>query len=489
MTLGVKLHAPDLARNTLDDSSQHSGAREDVRQGIESNRIVRAKVRSLLHGHLNWLEREAHLDSDRAGLGVTPALLSAFHQAIRRSVLDIEGTAPRLLQTLAKDWPGTLPSDPTCRALRAALNRLATLSPFVRRTKSGWRICLSLARATDIEDPRLALLTQAEITPHSARRTGFRPAPEQGILLHSGSGDPDSDAESHKERARPSSELGLGLNDSRDSWLAAAEKTGRVWGRPTAEMISSMGTVLGATTYEVAVALLGARRGTERRKWARRPYTHRERMGVTRALERLLKAGLITREGNRWSVPEHATLKADRAAFWDGMQATLEQQRPKAIDECRAISVMREVGKARGWRIGSHEAVRDLDRHIKEIATKRNIDLAAGGGQWRYLLDEYAHKARFVAPYMLAVLREIEAGWEAFGYRHDPAEALCEAPMQRVKASTHRDVKPENPLAPEQIDERHPDVPVYVRTTPLRPWEAAAEERARGWGRRKESAA
>lgn len=471
MTLAVNVHSTDLQRKTPDDSPQHTDAREDVRQGIESCRIVRAKVRSLLHGHLNWLEREAHLDPDRGGLGVTHALLFACHQAIRRSVPDIEGSAPRLLQALSKDWPGPLPSDTTCRALRAALNRLATFSPFIRRTKAGWRICLGLGRATDIEDPRLALLTEAEIIPHSARSTGFRPAPEQGILLHSGSGAPDSDAEPYKERARPSSELGQGLNGSRKSWLAAAEKTGRVWGLPTAEMISSMGSVLGATTNEVAVALLGARRGTERRKWAKRPYTSRERIGVTRALERLLKAGLILREGNRWSVPEHATLKADRAAFWEGMQATLEVQRPKAIGEAPAISVLREVAKSKGLRVGSHESVRDLDRLLKAVDAKRGTDLAKGEGRWRYLLDEHAAKARFVAPYLLKVVEQIEIDWERAGFTVEPPPVLPPAPVQRVKP----------PAVTPPAD--HHGVPTFVRTTPLRPWEAAAEARAiaRGW--------
>ena len=477
MTLAGTVLPTDPTRKTPDDSPQHTDAREDVRQGIESNRITRARVRSLLHGHLNWLQREAVKDTDRAGLGVTSDLLSACHAAIRRSVLDIEGTASKILKALSKDWPGALPSDPTCRALRAALNRLAMLSPFVRRTKSGWRICLGLARVTDFEDPRLALLTEAEISPISARVAGFQPDSNRQGSLFSGDAAQDSDAVPYKERACPSSELGQGLNGCRESWLAAAVKTGRVWGLPTAEMISSVcGSVLGTSAHEVAIALLGARRGTERRKWAKRPYTSRERIGVTRALERLLKTGLIHREGNRWSVPEYATLKADRAAFWEEVQVTLEVQRPKAIGQAPAISVLREVAKSKGLRVGSHEAVRDLDRLLKRVDAERGTDFAKGEGRWRYLLEEHAAKARFVAPYLLKVVEQIEIDWEREGFtvaqvEVTPAPVLPPPPVQRAKA----------PAVTPPAD-RH-GVPTFIRTTPMPPWEAAAEARAlaNGW--------
>lgn len=457
MTLAGTVLPTDPSRKTPSNVTERSPAFHGVGQRVSDARVTRARVRSLIHGHINWLGRAALEDTNRAGLGVTPAFLQACHEAVRRSVPDIEGSAARIVLALAQYWPGALPFDPTNRALRAALNRLAGLSPFVVRCRGGWRIRLGLARATDAEDPRLEVLAKAELLQRSGAAAGFRRGSSHGIVLRSVPTAQDSYAEPYKERARPP--IGVLPLESRWAWLSAASRTGRVWGKVTGEMISSWrGGPLEGRPHDVAVTLLAAR-GATARKWAQRPYTQRERQGLTRALQRLLEAGLLAKDGERWVVPTYAAEAGEQAGLTEDV-ATLaaeigQAEAQQAEPESKAITVLREVAAARGWALGKPAAVRRLDEALKQREARYGCPEVHGGEHWRRMFDEYGPRARYVAPYLAMVL-------EASSKR--PEHDLAPSPMLRAKAEL-------------------PEVPTYVRTTPLRPFEAAAEARAsaKGW--------
>lgn len=454
MTWNVEptVHAHSHPRKT---SSEPKWATEG--SVVEASRLVKAKVRSLLHGHLNWLERTALGDRCRTGLAVTRSLLGACHAAVRCSAQDINGSAAHVLSRLSRHWPGALPSDPTFRALRAALGRLAMLSPFVRRSRLGWCISVGLARCMDVDDPRLALLTKAEILRDSGLDAGFRQAAEQQILLISATDAQDSSRNTHKERARASSGDGRGFL-SRAAWLAAAGRTGRVWGRVTADLLSSIRSPRG-NARDVAATLLSSRRCTRSRKWAQRPFTNNERVGVARALERLVAAGLVTKDGDRWRVPKVAKPEVDRDLFEADVEAlSLEFERVEDSQPdppCPAIAVLRAEAERRGWRIGSDRALAQLDLVLKERKATIGSPAADGGDYWRYVLEQYGARARYVAPYLAAVLAA-PADQETLD--------MPPAPMQTVRANPAPVADPRPPIE--------------------RPWMLEAAKRASAWGPR-----
>lgn len=159
------------------------------------------------------------------------------------------------------------------------------------------------------------------------------------------------------------------------------------------------------------------------------------------------------------------------------------------VDHCNAVHVMFAEASERGLRVGPQRHVDALDAVLREEHAANADPAHEGGSAWRARLDEaLARSPDVLAPYLLAVIR---------GRAEDrKVPSLPAAPMQRV---IDREPKPSY-KAPEQPPYMAPEhgrtiatapatIPVFVRTSPLRPWEIAAEQQAAAWGRRKESAA
>lgn len=279
----------------------------------------RSRAQAIVYSHIDRLPAELAAQPGKLGKAIALRVLQAMKLAISPRCRNIEGTAADVIAALASRWAGPIPSDPTYRATRKALARLAEVTPLVERRGRRWAILIGdYARLDDPTDRRIGALQVAandRILPYSACNADTDSAPHGRMLLNmvgaSEAIQPVTRSWTTKERARATSLVG---SVGRAAWLRQADTLGR-WAAIAARLISAEPRIYRGTANGVAVALLSSVREAalpgQRRKWAQRPYTARERIGIARALKRLAECRLVTERAGEWSVPRHLTIAGD----------------------------------------------------------------------------------------------------------------------------------------------------------------------------------
>lgn len=283
----------------------------------------RSQAQAIVYSHIDRLPAQLAAQPGKLGKAIAPRFLQAMKLAMSSRCRNIEGTAADVIEALAPRWAGPLPSDPTYRATRKALARLAEVTPLVERRGRRWAILIGdYARLDDPTDRRVGALQVAandRILPYSAGNADTDSAPDGRMLLNiagaSKAIQPVTGSWTTKEHARAS---GLVGSVGRAAWLREVDTLGR-WAAVAARLISAEPRIYQGTPNAVAVALLSSVREAalpgQRRKWAQRPYTARERIGVARALKRLAECRLVNERDGEWSVPRHHTIAGDEESI------------------------------------------------------------------------------------------------------------------------------------------------------------------------------
>ena len=516
-------------------------AREQYRREV----VRPAKARGIVHRHLRLVSGMTHVTSSR-GNATARQICAAIEDEIARGRKNRwTGSRAKASKVLARALAahGALPGD---RAWREGLRVVAASTGLVVLRGHTVEIAFDVARAETPEDARLRLLENGQLARDSASDAGdcapVAPSENSGLACDTASPKTDSGVRFQGGHIEERARITRPLPSSSLPFSAWAQATGSsLWGKRIAQLLLRSGDLRGSSR-DAARQLLGramgkvttgGRRYTLRGatshvgppSWTKTTARQTILRGISRALERFGAQGLLVREGETWSLPrwpDHEalaergireiavsepsppspamqahlrsngvvgpeTLSAPEARevskrFYadapvlkrkpDGFRPEFNTSKPESVprvDHCDAIHVMFRVAAEAGMRVGPQQHVDALDANLQDEAEEAECTLHQGGVGWRAVMDKMLERdPEVLAPYLLAIMRDRT---EARKKAEQAGPVLPPAPVQRVR-----------PPAVTPVADHH-EVPTYVRTSPLRPWEAAAEARAiaKGW--------
>jgi len=516
-------------------------AREQYRREV----VRPAKARGIVHRHLRLVSGMTHAASSR-GNATARQICAAIEDEIARGRKNRwTGSRAKAFKVLARALAahGALPGD---RAWREGLRVVAASTGLVVLRGHTVEIAFDVARAETPEDARLRLLENGQLACDSATDASdsapVAPSENSGLACDTASPKTDSGVRFQGGPIEERPRVTRPLPSSTLPFSAWAQATGSsLWGKRIAQLLLRSGDLRGSSR-DAARQLLGRAmgkvttggrrytlRGTTSRvgppSWTKTTARQTILRGFSRALERFVALGLLVRDGDAWKLPlwpDHEALVergireiavAEPSPPSPAMQAHLRSNgvvgpetlsapearevskrfyadapvpkhkpdtfRPEfntgkpesvpRVDHCDAIHMMFVVAAEAGLRVGPQQHVDALDANLQDEAEAIGCTFHEGGKAWRAVMDKMLERdPEVLAPYLLAIMRDRT---EARKKAEQAAPVLPPAPVQRVKA----------PASPLPAD--HHGVPTFIRTTPMRPWEAAAEARAlaNGW--------